>query len=372
VIEEPFYPIPASPSPVLRGLDPLNLPPLLGYNGTSAKKTARLDLITPRGDPLLASWQYGLGRAAVWTSDLKGQWASSWLDWEAFPRFAAQLIGWTLPAPRADDLSIKASLQENQAVIQVDAFRPDGSPYNFLTGSVSLVDPELGVKEIALKQVAAGRYLAQTAVNIPGVYLARVGVNDNDDSLGQATLGLVVPYSPEYKATGVDLSFLERLALQTGGGQIVDTAEVFTHNLPSIPGSREIWLPLLVLAALLFPLDVAVRRLSIRKKDLLQMVSLLKTMLSPTLNAQTEHQPKLLSGLFEARQRARNKGEKLRESNTHPYPTEQISKSTAMDKSITTGGRPENQDDSKMGDGESSSNIDPLSRLREAKKRARR
>jgi hypothetical protein len=37
IVEEPFYPLPAMPSPALRGLDPAALPLLLGYNGTSPK-----------------------------------------------------------------------------------------------------------------------------------------------------------------------------------------------------------------------------------------------------------------------------------------------------------------------------------------------
>lgn len=48
LVEEAFFPIQSAPSPVMRGIDSIQLPALLGYNGTSPKKTARLDLITPR------------------------------------------------------------------------------------------------------------------------------------------------------------------------------------------------------------------------------------------------------------------------------------------------------------------------------------
>ena len=59
IIEEPFHPILTSQSPILRGIDAL--PQLLGYNGTTAKAAAQTVLVTPRDDPLLAQWQYGLG-----------------------------------------------------------------------------------------------------------------------------------------------------------------------------------------------------------------------------------------------------------------------------------------------------------------------
>ncbi len=308
IVEEAFYPISASPSPILRGIDAGGLPPLLGYNGVSAKKTARLDLITPKGDPLLASWQHGLGRTAVWTSDFRGQWAIEWLEWDGFAPFAAQLVSWTLPSPRAEGLEIQASHQENQAIISMRAAHKDGSPYNSLTGMVTLIDPSLEVREISMKQIGAGQYQASADASSPGVYLLRVGVNDGDQSLGQSTTGLVVPFSPEYKTSGVDFSFLSRLAGSTGGGEInpEDPAIIFAHNLDSIPSATQIWLPLLVLAALLFPLDVALRRLSVRKKDLSKAAAWVQSRRHRSTTRDLEPRPRLLEGLFEARQRARH------------------------------------------------------------------
>ena len=109
LIEEPFYPVPASPSPILRGIDTAKLPMLKGYNGTTAKSAARIDLLTPRGDPLLASWYYGLGRAAAWTSDLKGQWASELVTWDGFPRLVAQLAAWLVPPAEQEGLTARVS-----------------------------------------------------------------------------------------------------------------------------------------------------------------------------------------------------------------------------------------------------------------------
>lgn len=71
LVEEPFTPRYASPSPILEGLD-AGLPQLYGYNGTTAKETATTVLVGLDDAPLLAQWQYGLGRAVAWTSDAKG------------------------------------------------------------------------------------------------------------------------------------------------------------------------------------------------------------------------------------------------------------------------------------------------------------
>ena len=49
------------------------LPPLKGYVGTGLKDRANLILKSPEDDPVLATWNYGLGKTAAWTSDLNGQ-----------------------------------------------------------------------------------------------------------------------------------------------------------------------------------------------------------------------------------------------------------------------------------------------------------
>jgi len=366
IIEEPFLPIQTAPSPVMSGLDPANLPPLLGYNGTTAKKASRLDLVTNRGDPLLASWQYGLGRSAVWTSDLKGQWATLWLNWEGFPRFVSQLVSWTLPAQRSQGLSIEAGLKDNRAVVSVHAAQPDGTPFNFLTGTAMLVDPELETVELPLKQIGPGEYEASAEVSTPGVYLLRVGVNDQDRSLGQSTLGLVVPYSPEYRFGATDQSLLSRLASLTGGRELRPTgiSNAFEHNLPSVPSARPIWLPLLLIAALLFPIDVALRRLVVKKRDFQMAIGWIKSRLSQKSQDGTPR-PYLLGNLFEARQRARL------QTDRKPEETQKAKKpqKTTKTAEIKT---PDIKPPQPVETPQAEEPADSLSRLREAKKRAKR
>jgi Mg-chelatase subunit ChlD len=369
IVEEPFYPLPSAPGPVLRGLDTSSLPPLLGYNGTTGKNTARMDLLTPRGDPLLATWQFGLGRSAAWTSDLKGQWAKEWLEWPGFERFAPQLVGWVLPAPKVEGLTTEISLQDGDAIIQVQAIDKNGQPLNFLEGNATIIDPDMETVQAPLKQVGAGLYQATTRASQPGTYLVRLGINQGDQSLGQATLGFVVPYSPEYRASGVNESFLGSIAKAAGGRLLTESASAFDREgLVAIPQAREIWAPLLLGVALLFPLDVAVRRLLISKKDFLQGRAWLVGRLSFRPRPASE-QPRLLGQLFQARDRARHRREIPTESKAiSPLPsrdakapkTPVTNSSSAADKSPDPTA-PEDPGAS-----------DSLARLHQAKKRARR
>lgn len=369
IIEEPFYPLTAVPSPILRSLDVASLPPLLGYNGTTAKKTARLDLITSRGDPLLATWQYGLGRSAVWTSDFKGQWGIKWLEWEGFARFVVQMVGWVLPSPKVEGLTAEVSLVDNQAIIDLEALDKSGLPLNFLEGSATIINPELDTVELPLEQIGAGKYQVISNVSTPGTYLIRLGANDKDQSLGQITLGLVVPYSPEYRSSDADLNLLGELASVTGGDELVDLKDVFTHNLPATKSAHEIWQSLLLLAALLFPLDVAIRRLNVGSRDLRKARTWLLGKISLS-GKERLGQQRFLGQLFQARERARQRQAVLREAPSSierkpslPGKKQQPVETPAPPPSETTG------EQSKP---ESAVSSDSLARLREAKKRARK
>ncbi len=371
VVEEPFFPLPASPSPVLRGIDETNLPGLLGYNGTSPKGTARLDLLTPRGDPLLASWQYGLGRAAAWTSDMKGQWATQWVKWKDFSRFAAQLVDWLLPAPQVEGMNAHISLQDEGALIHLDAQDKDGRPLNFLTVQAHLINPTLDTQELPLKQVGAGQYEAMARVSEPGTYLVWLGISDKDQPVGQMTIGMVMPYSPEYRSSGVNISLLQELAQITGGSALTEPVAAFLHNIPAADSAREIWRTLLLIAALLFPLDVALRRVMFTTRDMQKAQVWIREHL-PWQQTQKGSEEPVLGQLFSARDRARTRTQTGADAGREipPIPAksnpEKPAPPVSADRPSTT--TENNPPEAKSENTEE----DALARLRAAKKRARR
>jgi Ca-activated chloride channel homolog len=369
VIEEPFFPLPASPSPVLRGIDETLLPSLLGYNGTSPKGTARMDLLTPRGDPLLASWQHGLGRSAAWTSDFKGRWASQWVRWSEFSRFTAQLVGWLLPRPQVEGFEASVMITDQGARIQLEAQDGDGRPRNYLNVNARLIHPDLGTSDIPLQQVGPGRYQATTRANDPGTYMVTLTATQDEIPQGQMTLGLVVPYSPEYRASGINIGLLDELARVTGGGPLLEPAQAFLHNLPAADSAREIWRTLLLVAALLFPLDVALRRLIISRRE----TQLARTWVSERLpwrkTAPQERGAPVLGSLFNARDRARQRtqrgaGDTERKTGQPPIPPRAADDDDEQQRPPAS---PPQADQPQSGE-----QADSMARLREAKKRARR
>lgn len=77
---------------VLDGVDG-DWPALLGYNRVVAKPQAEVPVTVGAGDPLLALWGVGDGRAAVFTSDCAPHWApESFLAWPGYARLFTNLI----------------------------------------------------------------------------------------------------------------------------------------------------------------------------------------------------------------------------------------------------------------------------------------
>jgi uncharacterized membrane protein len=262
IVEGQFTPQIALPAPIVRGL--AGLPPLYGYNGTEIKQTARTILATPDGKPILAQWQYGLGRAVAWTSDFKGQWARDWVGWDQFARFAGGLADMLLP-PRADQrLTLQAVGTGAQSALELTAQDEQGRPINDLAIEGRLVDPSNVGAPLVFTQVGPGRYRTIASTETPGVYLAQVAASAGGRPLGVATAGLAVSYSPEYGEKPSDPQLLRDLAALTGGRVDPIAAAAFEPTGQRVGRVSEIGLPLLWLALLLWPLDIGVRRLHLQ------------------------------------------------------------------------------------------------------------
>ncbi len=372
--ETPFYPLPTdSGHPILRGLDAAALPALYGYNGVTPKGTASISLSTPAGDPLLATWQYGLGKAAVWTSDLKGQWAMDWVEWDGFARFAAQLVGWTLPTPQVEGIHAQAAYRNGEALVSLEAEDENGLPRNFLNVEAALIAPDLTSTPFRLPQVGPGRYEALVPVDQTGAYLTQVNVKEDGQVLGQQVIGMVVPYSAEYRETGMDLALLNELAGITGGGSLSEPLAAFIHNLPSAARAREIWAPLLLVVALLFPLDIAIRRVMLNPTDFgkarVWVAGKLPWVKSAAAQGQGE---RVFDPLFAARERARRRQDRRPE----PAGKETVKPASASAPPIQTSSNSQPTDSVQTEPpgapaGEAGED-DTLSRLRSAKERSRR
>jgi uncharacterized membrane protein len=267
IVEEKFFPILTSQSPILRGIEG-GMPSLLGYNGTTAKPAAQTVLVTARDDPLLAQWQYGLGRAVAWTSDSTGRWAKSWIGWQGFSKFFSQMVGWTFPGEESGGIEASFVDRGGRTYLRVESTAEDGSPRDFYATHVALVGPDLTPAAADLSQVAPGVYESPVQSLESGAYAVRVTqTKPGAPALGR-TLGLIAPTAAEYRLLGANEPLLGAIRAATGGKVAAAPADAWVHDLRATSHHADLWPLLLVLALLLWPLDIALRRVSIGRREL--------------------------------------------------------------------------------------------------------
>ena len=63
IVEEPFYPLQTGARPSSTGSAPAACPGCMATTAPPPRAAPGWSLISPQGDPVLAQWQYGLGRA---------------------------------------------------------------------------------------------------------------------------------------------------------------------------------------------------------------------------------------------------------------------------------------------------------------------
>jgi hypothetical protein len=260
LVEEPFLAMAVRKSPLIAGLDWSQSPLLLGYNATKPKPTADILLATERGEPLLATWRYGLGQAAAFTSDAKSRWAAEWLQWPGYGKFWAQLVRGVMR--KSDQASFQVNSREvaDQLQLTIDALKPDGAFLNKLPISINALGPDGVTKTVPAVQEGPGQYYATIDLAPEGTTL--VSVNSPDLPDGGYTFGHTRSYPREFLSTDTNEVLLRSLA-QIGHGKFQPPpAAVFERPSTAAPQRRDLTDYLLIAALALFPLDIWLRRRS--------------------------------------------------------------------------------------------------------------
>ncbi len=266
LVEGRIEPRQVAPDATLSEIARDGLPPLGGYLVTSPKDLSEVLLVSEAADPLLVRWQYGLGRSVAWTSDLRGRWSADWLTWPGMPRLFAAMVGWTIPpasgpvqiflrpGPDSAHVSVETSSQAGPGVtVQARVAQPSGQPL-----------------EVPLAASGPGRYEGEFPLSSPGTYLARVEARRDGSSVAAADAALPVSYSAEFRRVSADPGRMEQIA-RAGGGSVLSIdvpGDAFAANLAPVRSPLPLQRLLLLLAAILLPIDVALRRLRISPSEL--------------------------------------------------------------------------------------------------------
>src|SRR5205807_4795442 len=127
LVEGNVTPRQVSPDPTLSAVSAGALPQLGGYLVTTPKDLAEVLLVSDAADPLLARWQYGLGRAVAWTSDLRGRWSQDWIQWPGAAQLFSAMVNWTI-APAQGPLRLTLRADGVAGHVTVDETAPGTAP----------------------------------------------------------------------------------------------------------------------------------------------------------------------------------------------------------------------------------------------------
>ena len=259
IIEGPFFPQPAEPSPALAEVDFTRAPSLLGYVETRPKPGSLVLLSSEQGDPLLAWWRYGRGTAVAFTSDVESRWAAAWLEWPDFARFWAQTVRHALRKDQAGNFLLRVDQHGRRAQVLLDAVDLEGRYLNGGRATLEVTGPQQNGRRLALRQIAPGRYGVEFSTPAPGTYHLELRFSHRGRPTYVGRRGLAVGYADEFRARPTNHDLLRALAETTGGQYDPEPAGVFAGR-KTVPRTMPCWPYLLSAAALLLVIDVALRR----------------------------------------------------------------------------------------------------------------
>ena len=153
--------------------------------------------------------------------------------------------------------------------LHVESVEPDGSPRDFYATSAVVVGPDLEPRTVGLSQVAPGRLRGAARRDRPGC-LRRPHHPDAGParrrSGGRSGWSRRPPPSTASSARTSRSS--PRCAPPRRDRSIATALDPWIHDLTTTERFTDLWPALLVLALLLWPLDIALRRMSLGRREL--------------------------------------------------------------------------------------------------------
>jgi len=262
--EERYVPRLAAVSQVLRGIKPNDLPSLTGYAFARPKAGADVLLYVlarEKKDPVLAAWQYGLGRVVAFTASPDDD-AETWVGWEGFGKFWSQLVHWAVREQTPWDFALDVHRADGQVTLALHTF---GDIDDGVLVARLFVNPDTP-RDVPLVPRAPREFTGRLPAVPPGRYPLTITTRLGNRDVRQRTELVTIPATDEepqeeFEVDHPNLAMLQELTQKTGGAVDAPVRSIVGRK----PGTRRIDHPLdwvLIPAAMvLFLADVAVRRL---------------------------------------------------------------------------------------------------------------
>lgn len=270
------------PHEIVQGLS-RELPNLTGFVLTTLKDSPLVQVpirasnpTEPENQTVLATWEYGAGRTAVFASDVGKRWAARWNEWDAYDQFFTQLVRWAMRPTKSDaKFTVATNVGDGRVEVVVNALTQEDQFLNFLDMQAVAVGPDLKPLPLVMRQVAPGRYVGSFEADNAGSYLINAMPGPG---MAPITTGASVPFSDEYRIRQTNFAALEQLAgLEPKGGIAGEMSAPLDQNsfqellknntyrpgLPRAMSMQDIWPICLLLGACALFADIFVRRVAL-------------------------------------------------------------------------------------------------------------
>lgn len=253
-----FYPSQKDASAILSDIS--SVPLLGGYVGTTAKSRSDVVLVSDKEEPILALWQYGLGRTAAWTPDVGGLWTADWLAATEGTGILRNTLGWLMNIQMSEEMKLTAESGAKKSSLRLEM--PFDESITKITGTI--LNGEGKEFETQFTMTAPGVYEGEMATAAEGAYVANLSVLKGEKTTNFNT-GFALSYPVEYDITqkGGGAALLQQISA-VGGGRILSAgSEIFASQPQPQIHQKELSGFFMILGLLLFLLDVALRRFSV-------------------------------------------------------------------------------------------------------------
>ena len=253
-VEKMIKPAVVKQAEILEGVGIESAPALRGYVRFIARPTADTILEADRKDPLLVRWQFGLGRAAVFTSDAKSRWATNWVNWPGFDRLWTNIFRDLLPHAAASEATAEFDPANNELVVDYRLARnvaePAKAPDLFAFGPDGFQQP------VKITKMAAGLFRARVPLGAQqGLFRIRPLV----ESRAFPEIGFY-RQEDELRDYGSNELLLKQVASATGGRFNPPADKIFDSGGRSIQTTMELWPGLLAFAIILTLAELILRK----------------------------------------------------------------------------------------------------------------
>ena len=253
-VEKPLHPFVAKNAEILDGVDINTAPALKGYVRFISKPTADTILKIDEEDPLLVRWQYGLGRADVFTSDAKSRWAADWVTWKGFDKLWTNTLRDLLPHAESGEAKPEYDSASGDLVVNyhlgAESEEPAKLPEIFVLGPNGFRHP-LPITKLGAKSYRGTIHIG----DLQGLFRIR----PLEESRAFPEVGF---YQPEQELLdyGSNQFLLKSVAQFTGGRFDPAPQQVFDSAGRSQSSTLRLWPVLLALAIALNIAELLMRK----------------------------------------------------------------------------------------------------------------